>query len=66
MKERAYLEGSGMYGPGTELVVVQEQVLEVSDGGESISRDAVNDVLFQMKQHQTARQTRWHGAQVVI
>lgn len=45
---------------------MQEQVLKVSDRGKSISRDAVNDVLLQMKQHQTARQTLWDCAQVVI
>lgn len=66
LKELAYLEGSGMYGTGTELVIVQEQVLKVSDRGKSISRDAVNDVLLQMKQDQTARQTLWDCAQVVI
>lgn len=65
-KGLVYLEGSGVYGTGAEPVVVQEQVLEVPDRGESVSGDAVNGVLFQMKQHQTARQTLGDCTQVVI
>ena len=61
-----YLEGSGVDGTGTELVIVQEQVLKVSDQGQSISGDAVDDILLQMKKHKTARQTLWDCTQVVI
>lgn len=66
LKELVYLEGSGVDGTGTELVIVQEQVLKVSDQGQSISGDAVDDILLQMKKHKTARQTLWDCTQVVI
>lgn len=61
-----YLEGSGMYGAGAELVIVQQQVLEVSHRCEGVSRDTADGVLLQMQQHQVARQTLGDDTQVVI
>lgn len=46
-----YLEGHWMNRTGTEFIIVKEQVFEVPDRVESISRDAVYRVLFQMEQH---------------
>lgn len=55
-----------MNGARAQLVVVQEQILQVPDRRQSISRDAVNGVLVQMQQHQVAWQTLWNNSQVVI
>lgn len=45
-KETVYLEGHGVYGTGTELVIVQEQVLQVFYRSKGVSWDAVNSILF--------------------
>lgn len=45
---------------------MKQQVLEVSNRCESVSRDAMNDVLLKMQKHQITRQTLGDHAQVVI
>ncbi len=66
MKCEGNLESSRMDGARAQLVVVEQQVLEVTDGSESVSGDAADGVLLQMEQHQTARQTLGDDAQVVV
>lgn len=55
-----------MYGAGAELVIVQQQVLEVSHRREGVSGDTADGVLLQMQQHQVAGQTLGDDTQVVI
>jgi hypothetical protein len=53
-------------GTGAQLVVVEQQVLQVLDGGQRVLGDLTDGVLLQVEQHQAARKPRGHHAQVVV
>jgi len=60
------LEGGRMDGAGAEVVVVEEQVLQVSDGRQSVDCDALDVILLQVKQDDIAGQPEGNRGQVVI
>lgn len=60
------LEGGRMDGARAEVVVVEEQVLQVSDGRQSVDCDALDVILLQVKQDDIAGQPERNHGQVVI
>lgn len=59
-------ESGWMDGARAEVVVVEEQVLQVSDGRQSVDCDALDVILLQVKQDDIAGQPERNHGQVVI
>lgn len=60
------LEGSRMDGAGAEVVVVDEQVFQVSNGCQCVHCDALDRILLQVKQDEISRKPERNRGQVVI